>query len=285
MRLLSLFLLPLATAAVGGTSEPDRIRGLLRDNHAGAALAAATQYANQLPGDAQAHALLGSARLAQGDHTGAVTALERAAQFAPEDSEIHRRLGDAYLASLDSAGVFAKLSLARKCRIAYERAVTLDPTNVAARRSVLGFYVGAPALFGGDKDRARTEAAEIMRLDPGQGHLVAGMFLSDEKKYPQAVAEFERALQFNPESYLALYQIGRLAVLTGEGLDRGIETLRRALALPAEPHAPDHAAAHWRLGMLHELKGDREAARTAYRASLALNPSFKKAARALARLH
>jgi predicted TPR repeat methyltransferase len=68
-------------------------------------------------------------------------------------------------------------------------------------------------------------------------------------------------------------------------VDRGVHALQQALALPAATGAPGHDAAHWRLGMLHELKGDRAAARIAYESSLRINPAFAKASDALAKLN
>jgi predicted negative regulator of RcsB-dependent stress response len=40
---------------------------------------------------------------------------------------------------------------------------------------------------------------------------------------------------------------------------------------------PGHAAAHWRIGNILELQGDKVGARAAYEASLKADPKFSKA--------
>ena len=93
-------------------------------------------------------------------------------------------------------------------------------------------------------------------------------------------------LKESPDDYAALYQIGRIAALSGQQLDRGLASLRRCLTLtpPATPNTPGHAAAHWRIGNLLEKKGDQPGARAAYEAALKLDPTFLGAIDALKKL-
>ena len=91
-------------------------------------------------------------------------------------------------------------------------------------------------------------------------------------------------LKTNPDDYTALYQIGRLAALTGQFVDRGIASLRRCLELTPPPGPQSHAAVHWRLGQLFEKKNDRAGARAAYEAALKLDPNFAQAVEALKKL-
>lgn len=283
-RLLPLFLPTLALALASPPPEPAAVRTLLRERKLAAAEAAAREFLALHPRAAEAHALLGEVRLAQDDGAGAIQAFEQAASLAPTDSEIHLGLAKAYETALDQSGILAKLSLARKCLAALEKSVALDPANVAARMGLMGYHAGAPALFGGRRDKAWGHAVEIRKLDSRQGHLAYGMLYVSEKKYAPALDEFEALLRLDADHYLAHYQIGRIAALTGKDVDRGLAAMRRAVTLPATDDAPGHDAAYWRLGMLLELKGDSAAAAESYRAALALNPNSKNAAAALARL-
>lgn len=287
MRTLAVLLLTVTlTHAALPPAETDSVRRWIKERNFTEAEAAASRLVTSHPENAHAHALLGDVLLAREDGKGAVQAFARAAQLAPDDSEIHRGLGDAYASAVDTAGLLAKFGMAKKCLAAYERATELDPVNHAARFNLIGFYAGAPGLYGGSRTKAWAHAVELKNLDVLRGHLAYGMLYGSEKKLPQATTEFEEALKLDPANYLALYQIGRLAVLTGEQLDRGMSALQQALALPADTGvgAPGHDAAHWRLGMLHELKGDRAAAKAAYESALRLNPRHEKAAAALAKL-
>ena len=82
----------------------------------------------------------------------------------------------------------------------------------------------------------------------------------------------------------AHYQVGRFSAITGEHLDEGLRALLRYLEQPTRPGDPSHAAAHWRIGMIHEHKGDRQQAREHMEKALELDPNMTEARQALERL-
>ncbi|MBI3885246.1 MAG: tetratricopeptide repeat protein [Opitutae bacterium] len=233
---------------------------------------------------AAAPAAQGAAQLAKGDAQAAVTAFEKAVELDPANSDLHRQLGDAYGLAAQQGGMLSMMGRAKKSRLAYEKAVELDPQNLEARSSLMSFYQMAPSLMGGGPDKARAQAAAIKKLDDTRGRVAYATLYAGDKKYAEAFAEIEAALQSAPADYAALYQFGRIAALAGERTDRGIAALQKCLALPPAPGAPGHDAAHWRLGNLWEKKGDPAAARAAYQASLKINPQFQQAADALKKL-
>jgi tetratricopeptide (TPR) repeat protein len=285
MRPFLLFLLTatLASAAVP-PAELDALRQLLTERKLAEAEAAAVKLTTSYPQEAAAFVALGTVHMNKQDPEPAAKAFEQAVALAPTNSDYQRRLGDAYGLAAQKAGVFSKLGFAKKCLAAYTRAVELDPTNLAARQSLLGFYQQAPGMVGGGMDKAYAQAAEIKKLDADRGRLAFAQLYASDKKWAEAFAEFEAVLKQEPSHYLALFQIGRLAALSGERLDRGIETLRQALTLTPSAGAAGHDAAHWRLGMLLEKKGDRAGAKAAYEAALQVNPKFQQAIDALKKL-
>lgn len=244
-----------------------------------ALLAASRVFAADVP-----PATLGAQQLAAGDADAAVKSFERAIELEPRNAEFYRQLGDACSLAAQKAGMLSKMSWAKKCRLAYEKAVELDPANLAARQSLMSFYQMAPAVMGGGSDKAFAQAAAIKEHDPIRGRLAYALLYIGEKKYPEARAELDAVLATEPENYAALFQTGRVAALSGEQLDRGFAALQRCLALAPTAGAPRHEAAHWRLGNLWEKKGDKPAARVAYQAALALNPKFQPAIDALEKL-
>lgn len=283
------FLMPLLLTAVvaHATVAPEKIenvRGLLRDHKVSAAESAANALVAANPAEAEAYALLASVDVAKGDADAAVTAGEKAVELAPNSSEFQDQLGDTYGFAASKAGLLSKMGLAKKCRTAYEKAVELDPKNLNARSNLLGFYQQAPSLMGGGMDKAYAQAEAIKQLDATRGHLAYATLYVGEKKYAEAFAEFEEVLKTTPDNYPALYQIGRVAALSGEHIDRGMETLKKCLTLPPTPGSPGHDAAHWRLGNLWEKKDDKPAARAAYEAALAINPLFQQAIDSLKKL-
>jgi len=227
---------------------------------------------------------LGNAELERGNTDAAITALERATALDPANSEAQRCLGDAYGTLAQKSGLFTGLRLAKKVRAAYEQAVVLDPHSLAARLSLFDFCLMAPSLLGGGTDKAVAQADVIAQLDADQGHLARSRLRAAEKNYPEARRELAALLAVSPDNYAALYQLGRVAAITGEEVDAGLQALQKCLSLPATTGAPGHDAAQWRLGLLLEKKGNLAAARAAYQASLKLNPTMAEAAESLKRL-
>ena len=281
-----LFLLATVTVTAPASEKIDQVRGLVRDHQLAAAESASNALVAANPADPAVYALLGSVQIAKEDADAAVAAYEKAAELAPADGDYQRQLGDAYGFAAQKAGMFGKIGYAKKCRVAYEKAVELAPQNLNARSSLMMFYQQAPGMMGGGVDKAYAQAAEIKKLDPARGRLAYASVYTADKKYDQALAEFDEVLKTSPDDYAALYQVGKLAVLSGQYLDRGLTSLRRCLELtpPAAPNTPSHAAAHWRIGNILEKKGDPAGARAAYEASLKLDPKFTSAADSLKKL-
>lgn len=285
MRTLILLLLTAAVArAALAPAQSEAIRGLLREHKFPQAESAANALVAANPKEAEAYALLSSVCMAKGDPDGAVQAGEKAVELAPKSSEYQNQLGDTYGFAASKAGMFSKMSLGKKGMAAYEKAVELDPKNLSARLNLMSFYQMAPSMMGGGADKAYAQAAEIKKLDANRGRLAYAMVYTREKKFTEAAAELEETLKANPDDYAALYQVGKLAVVSGEHLDRGVEALKKCLTLTPPVAAPGHDAAQWRLGMLWEKKGDKAAARAAYQAALAINPNFQQAIDSLKKL-
>eukprot|EP01035_Chromulina_nebulosa_P009839 gene9839-13270_t len=218
------------------------------------------------PKDPDVNYFLGQLANRRDDPEKAAKYFETAVAAEPTAGRHHHGLGDAYGRSAQKAGVLSKFGLAKKCLAAYERAVALEPNVVDFRFSLFEFYRQAPSIAGGGFDKAAAQAEAIKKIDALRGRLAFATLYIGEKKYPEALAQFDEVLKTNPDDYTALYQVGRLAALTGQFLDRGLTSLRRCLELtpPAAPNTPGHAAAHWRIGVIHEKKNDPAAARTAY---------------------
>ena len=54
----------------------------------------------------------------------------------------------------------------KKVRTEFERAVELDPKNSEARADLAEFYIEAPSIVGGGKDKARAQAEALAGFDP-----------------------------------------------------------------------------------------------------------------------
>jgi len=236
------------------------------------------------PKCADAHFFLAQLALRRNDGPAAVAAAEKAVALAPDNADYQHTLGDAFGSSAQKASIFSQFGLAKKCLAAYQRAVALAPANVDFHQSLFDYYRNAPGIAGGGADKALAEATAIKQLDPQRGRSAFATLYVADKKYDQALAEFDEVLKTTPDDYAALYQVGRLAAISGQFLDRGFAALRRCLELTPGRNDPNHANVHWRLGNLFEKRDDSAGARAAYEAALKLDPTFTRAADALKKL-
>jgi tetratricopeptide (TPR) repeat protein len=265
--------------------------------------------------DVDAVVYLGRIALRQDDYDGAIEWMEKALAMAPDSSNVHYWAATAYVVKLQREQAFA---LVGKVKSHIETAVELDPANVEARMFLAGFLLNAPPMVGGSVEKAKEQADIIVRYDPLRGQLfwaeiykkekkfdeaarayqaaaeadpgnpepiyLLGMMYQENEEYDQAFAAFEKTLSVDPGATKALYQIGRTGVLSGANLDRAIAALRKYLETEPPAGQPTWANAHWRLGMLYELKGDPETARSEFEAALELDPNDENARKSLEKL-
>ena len=236
------------------------------------------------PQNAEAAYYLGATALRLNRPDEAVKLLEKATALDGTRSPWFQTLGDAYGAATQQASFFAKGRWAKKCLAAYDRAVAIDPDNVDARVARMGYYWHVPAIAGGSMGKAYAEAAEIRKRDPVRGAQAFADLYAAEKRYDEAFAIIDDLIARHPDQMPAKYQLGRLAAITGRNLGRGAAALEAYLQYSPKPGEPEIPAAHWRLGMVHEKRGDQAAARAEYEAVLRLAPDFTIARDALARL-
>lgn len=239
----------------------------------------------QEPQNVRALWYLGRCELAMQRREDAAATLAKAAALAPRDHHILADYGSASLLRATELGVSLRaIGFARRGRAALEQAVQLAPDVVGYREGLVQFYTRAPGFVGGDFDKAYAHITEIAKRDPGRGAVIRANTLAAEKRYDEALAACEAFLADHPDNYLALYTLGRIASETGRELARGEAALRRCLELTPKIQEPDHAGAHYRLGLIAEKAGRPADARREYQATLALEPEFPEARAALSRL-
>jgi tetratricopeptide (TPR) repeat protein len=261
------------------------------------------------PADAESYNLLCRAYFMLEEWDRSISACERARDLDPHKSLYFLWLGRIYGEKAGHAGLWSAPGLAKKVGIAFERAVELDPENWQARTDLAEFYLEAPGIIGGGKDKARAQAAAIMPLNPGMAHWVTARIAeknkdsaSAEREYRAAVAashsgarawldlasflrrsnrldEMEQALRNLESSPLdhppSLMDGAGMLLRTGRDLSLAVRLLRRYLSAPAE-EGPAFKA-HDLLGQLLERQGDRRAAAEEYRAALVLAHSYARA--------
>lgn len=206
--------------------------------------------------------------------------IEKATALAPDDPAI---LADYGSFCLMTASRHRSLGYARKGRAALERCVELNPGDLDARDGLMHFYQESPWPFGSSA-KARDQAEAIARLDPARGFRAFIYLKRADKDYDGIFTLCDAALRDHPDDYLALFEYGRAASLSGENVPRALGRLLHCLTLTPPPSAPGPTAIYYRLGLLYEKQGDTDSARDALTKAVELDASNRPAADALARL-
>ncbi|MBI2214216.1 MAG: tetratricopeptide repeat protein [Acidobacteria bacterium] len=254
------------------------------------------------PKDPAAPFWLGRVAMALDDRIAAATQFEKAVALNPRNSEYRLWLGRAYGAQALRANVLKQASLARKVKGEFEMAVKLDPANLDARSALVDFYSMAPGIMGGGIDKAKAEAAEIAKRDSVRGarELAAaainknpanmalrrdlGYIYQQTEEWAKAYSTFSAVVVADPNDMVALYQIGRLAVMSGTYLEQGEQALQKYLEYTPKGDEPPLKWAHLRLGAIYEKEKRADLARAQYQLALKLDPQFKEAKEASNRI-
>lgn len=277
------------------------------------------QAAAANPLNGEVHLLLAETYYESQQHDAAITHAEKAVSIDPQNSVYHEWLGRVYGEKANHASMFSALSLAKKARREFAKAVELNETNFSAYQALIEFDCAAPGIAGGGEDKARVEIARIAALDVAEGHYAAGNCGRQKKEFAEADAEFDKALAAHPKSADLVFDIGDYAMKHGQaerlhavaeagekiaphdprgGFYRGVslvltnehgeeaerlirEYLGRSIM---RNNCPRPWTAHEWLGRLYENSNKREEAITEYETAIKLDPKAKIAHEALKRL-
>src|SRR6266852_8519964 len=156
------------------------------------------QAAAQNPRSGEIHLLMAKTYYESQQHDAAIASAEKAVAIDPRSSLYHEWLGKVYGEKAGHASMFSALSLAKKTRKEFEKAVELDEKNFSAHQALIEFDCSAPGIAGGGEDKARPEIAKLASLDPAEGHYAQGNCRRQKKDFTAADAEFAQALELHP---------------------------------------------------------------------------------------
>jgi len=268
--------------------------------------------------DAESLNLLSRAYYAMERWDEAVKYGERAVQLDPNNAEYHLWLAREYGRKAGDSKPLAAASNARKAKAEFERAVQLDPSNVSARVDLAQYYTEAPGFMGGGVDKARDQAAQVQKEDPGMAHLVLARVAVKQKQYSEAEQQFRAAIKQakNPadmwlqlaDFYREQGQPDKMQAAVASAMaqpDKKAESyfdaaselyhgnrdytnamqyLQKYLASGELVESAPAFRAHYLIGQLNEKMGHNAAAASEYQASLMLASAFVPARTALDRV-
>ena len=237
------------------------------------------------PNDAESAYLLSRVKQAFGDFEGALRSAEKSVELNGNNAEYHANLADICGEMAGTAGMFKGLSLARRFRKEAEAAIAIDSKNIDAREGLVEFYLEAPGIAGGDKQKARAIAEEIVKIDPSRGYMMRARIAQNEKDLAKQEAALLDAVKANPNHYSAQVRLAEFylsdkvnkpdqaekaaheavkvdagranayAVLAQVYASQGRSTDLDALLAQAEKNVPDDLTADYRAGRTFLLAG------------------------------
>jgi tetratricopeptide (TPR) repeat protein len=248
----------------------------------------------------------------------AISACEKAVGLDAGNSRDHLWLGRAYGEKAAEAHFFTAITLAQKVRSEFETAVQLSPSNVDARSDLAEFYLEAPGIVGGGKEKAEAEARSLATIDPAKAHWVTARIAQKNHDDATAEKEYRAAVEASHGGALAwlnlaffyrrserlddmenainhatsaqtnasevLMEAAETLIGAGRNFPYAVQLLKLYLSSPTVEQAPAFKA-HYLLGTILEKQGNREQAAEQYRASLSMAKSFSRAQAALERLN
>ncbi len=296
--------------ACGESAAVDSLEALVREGDFAAAGALAGEILAAEPDNARVLIILSQIYLTEENGAAAIDAAKRAVELEPSVADYRLWLARAYLLRA-SQSTLLSLWYAWKGKGQYEKAVELDPDNVQIRLEVCLYHLLAPRIAGGNRGRAREEAAGIERMSPlfgayawasvwerenetgkaeemlmqaveldttstFQARYALGYFYLRNRRFPEARSVFEGILAENPDDLAAMYHVGTACLLEETDLDKAEELFNAYLESLPGPDLPSHAMAHWRLGMVYELKGEDDLAVRHFEKAVEMDPGSKE---------
>lgn len=312
------FILLLALFPSLSTADPADSK-LLAEGRVDDAIASLQRRISNAPQDAESYNLLCRAYFALADWDKGISGCEKAVSLAPENAQYHLWLGRIYGEKANLAGFWSAAGLAKRVRSEFETAVRLNPTSAEARTDLAEFYLEAPGIIGGGRDKAEAQAQKLATMDPVRAGWVRGRLAEKKKDLVSAEKEYRAAIAASDGAGLAwlnlaffyrhtarldpmqdairhasaapmnqpevLMECAEMLLRSKRDLPQATELLRRYLSPTLTVEAAPAFKAHYLLGTALEQQGDKPAATQEYRASLSLAKSFTPAQNALDRLN
>ncbi|HTF43086.1 MAG TPA: tetratricopeptide repeat protein [Terriglobales bacterium] len=314
----ALFLASLASATAIAAAD-DTAQSQLAQGRVDDAINTLHGQISSSPNDPEAHNLLCRAYLTLGQWDRGISSCERAVTLEPNNSRYHLWLGRVYGEKADKANFMTAAGLAKKVHTEFETAVQLNPNNVDARADLAEFYLEAPGIVGGGREKAEAQAATLATIDPAKAHWVNAR-IAEKKKDPETAEKQYRAAIASSHgsagAWLHLAQfykhVGRMAEMddaihqvasapldqadvlvdaahllldTSRNLPEANLLLRRYVSSASTVEQAPAFKAHYLLGTVLERQGDNQGAAREYRAALTLAKSFSAAQEALNRVN
>jgi len=193
---VSVLFLMLATVAQSTAAASEKLSDAIRLYERGSykqAVELLRQEAKDSPRNAEIRFRLGRAHLKVQDWKAAVTELEKAVELEPSNARYRQWLGRASGERASRAFITTAYSMARQVVREFEAASRLSPNDLSIRFDLLEYYLQAPGMVGGGRDKAEAEARTITGIDKQKGYTARAKIYRNDKQLDKAKAELLQA--------------------------------------------------------------------------------------------
>jgi len=317
-RLFLLIAIGLLAASSATASADESVPDLLATGHVDEAITILDGQIKQSPDDALAHNLLCRAYFSLGEWDRGISNCEKAVQLSPDNSQFHLWLGRIYGEKADKSGFLTAAGLAKRVAHEFEAAVHLNPKNVDARSDLAEFYLEAPGMVGGGRDKAEQQASSLEEIDPARADWVKARIAEKRKDYVTAEKEYKAAIEAShghasawlnlglfyrhrqqwDDMELALLRVrpahldrpdalvdaAEILIHSQRNMPEAVELLHAYLKSGSEVEQAPEFKVHYLLGTAIEKLGNKQNAVAEYQAALDLAKEYQPAKQALQRV-
>lgn len=222
--------------------EVQRARDLIRLGEVRAAHRALVGILKKDPRDVDAHYELGRVLLSYEPphYEQAIKHLTYATDEKPDVSDHHLWLARAWGMKLENSNIVAAaFGPVWEVKGHFEQAVTLDPKSASARTDLFQYYLFAPGIVGGGRDKALEQLRALGTIAPDSVlfHTSQAIMALKDGDIDSAVIAFERIAQLSPpDAGQAFFELGMI-FLSQRNYNRAYRYLKKAIdaGTPIEP--------------------------------------------------
>ena len=233
--------------------------------------------------------------------------LQQAHKSFPKDADLLQLAAMNQFTLAQQASIFSAAGHAKDGLALLKQAVSLAPDDAELQLNLIGFYLQAPGIAGGDEDEAKRMAQALAGKDPVAAPIAQAMVLNNDDKVDEALKVIDEALQQQPQharllaqkavlllskkqmaeavtlyqqaaqlaekpqqKYNYLYQIGRLAAVEQQDKTAGKAALQQFIDFYKDGENKQLPWARVRLAQIHLLEQNKTDAEQALQPVLAL---------------
>lgn len=116
-------------------------------------------------------------------------------KLKPNNPEFFYKYGGALGMQAKEANKFQALALLDDVKLAFRKAIQLNPDHIGARWALLEIYIQLPGLVGGSESKAKKYADELLKISPVDGYLSKGHIEEYFARYTNAERFYLKAIE------------------------------------------------------------------------------------------